>query len=272
MIGFAHFNQTKNVGDKVCAPYLYFDFPKADVFDLRTSVQHRDVLIYGGGALRNELGMQHELFPNSLKIAWGIGDTVHGATSPRPIAEGFDLYGSRDWNHAGAFYVPCASCMSRYFDQQHRIGHEAVLYVNADPGISQRYPISIDDLPTMANESDFETVIRFLASGEYVVTNSYHGAYWATPLGRRVIICRPYSSKFDSYRFQPPFIESDDWQSAKPFAKIFPNALSASRAANGEFYRLVTSLIKERRPHVLRRQNILKRIVSTLMSATSGKN
>lgn len=269
MLGFAHFSGTKNVGDRVCAPYLYFDFPKADIFDLRSSMPDRDVMIYGGGALRNELGKQHELFPNSLKIAWGVGDTVHGATAPRPIADGFELYGSRDWNHSGAIYVPCPSCMSPLFDQKRRAEHEAVLFVNADPAINHRYPVSIDGLPTMANETDFETVVRFLASGEIVVTNSYHGAYWATLLGRRVILCRPYSSKFFCYRFQPPIVRDDDWKSAKPLASVFDDALSASRAANREFYGLVKTRIKTR---AARRPHILRRVFSSFRTTQTGGN
>lgn len=244
MVAFAHFCSTRNIGDKVSAPYLYFDFPNAEFFDLRSPLPPREIFIYGGGAVRNELENQNSLFPAALKIAWGVGDTVHGATAPRAVPPGFRLYGSREWGQPHTCYVPCPSCMSPQFDRSYAVEHEAVLFLNADRHIQDRYPITIEGLPILANEADFETVIRFLASAEFVVTNSYHGAYWASLLGRRPILCRPYSSKFYSYKYQPPIIRDDNWRGAMPLAVAFPEALRVSRQANYEFHGMVMQQIK----------------------------
>ena len=42
---------------------------------------------------------------------------------------------------------------------------------------------------------DENKTIEFIGSGDVVVTNSYHGAYWATLLGK-VVVAFPWASKF----------------------------------------------------------------------------
>jgi hypothetical protein len=81
-------------------------------------------------------------------------------------------------------------------------------------------------------EPQFEEVIAFLGSGSIILTNSYHGAYWGTLLGRKVVIIRPFSSRFFHMRHQPAITESQNWQGTLSKARHFPEALAECRQAN----------------------------------------
>jgi hypothetical protein len=240
---FIHFCSTTNTGETFCAPYHYFPFDDPEIFDLRKPVPSREVMIYGGGALGYELVEQGQLHPDSLKIAWGVGISRHGETLPGRAPDGFSLFGSREWGQENSIYVPCVSCMSPLFDVKYEIKTPAVFFANDDPWIQNQYPARIPELPTLINAAPLEEIIAFLASGETVITNSYHGAYWGTLLGRKVVLYKPYSSKFFSYQFQPAIAENDDWQSAIVNAPTYPHALAESRAATMKFVDLVSELI-----------------------------
>ena len=52
----------------------------------------------------------------------------------------------------------------------------------------------------MGNGSgDLNGALAFLASGETVITSTYHGAYWGLMLGRKVIVV-PWATKFLGFR------------------------------------------------------------------------
>ena len=115
MVAFAHFCSTRNIGDKVSAPYLYFDFPNAEFFDLRSPLPPREIFIYGGGAVRNELENQNSLFPAALKIAWASA-TRFTAQQHRGLsrpASGFMVL-ANGGSHTPAMYlvqVACRHCL-----------------------------------------------------------------------------------------------------------------------------------------------------------------
>lgn len=129
--------------------------------------------------------------------------------------------------------MPCASCMSPLFDKEYKIEHDVVEYRNTR---------HIDDMPTphwpiSSNRSTFEEAIAFIGSGKTVLTNSYHGAYWATLLGREaVIIDQPNRAKFYGYKHQPAVGMRDT-------RRVFPNALEECREANIRFNEKVQQVI-----------------------------
>lgn len=73
--------------------------------------------------------------------------------------------------------------MSDLFDQTYEAANDIVIYQH------KRIPIPIEgDFPRRLNEGDdMEAAVRCLASGKLIITNSYHGAYWGTFLGRRFL-------------------------------------------------------------------------------------
>jgi len=247
-IKFYHF-QTKNTGDLMCAPYHYFDFPGEQVHNhIRSKdLGECDAAIFGGGAVvgtmfNTGIAAQHRA---RVKVGWGIGSTKWGAHKRMAfqMPRGLDLLGCRDWPNPD--YVPCVSCMHELFDRSYEPTREAVLFINADGAISKRVGASAaKGVPCLTNHSPIEKIIPWLGSGEVVLTNSYHGAYWAQLLGRKVILVNPYSSKFFNTRYAMPFVrDGQDWKERVKEATIVPGFLEESRSLNQNFYRRTMELI-----------------------------
>ena len=253
MIYFSHIRDTGNTGDIMSGPANWFDFPEHRVVNYDEPIgDDATAVVYGGGTMNNWLqgrNLMHNQ-PQVARIAWGIGSSRHGETDPWPDPRGFDLVGVREWTperEAAGLWVPCASCMSPLFDETYEITREAVLFVNASPGIRERYPVAIGGLPMMHNEWSMAEIVAFLGSAETVVTNSYHGVYWATLLGRKVVAIS-YSSKFWKLR-HPPAYSLDrglDWRDKARFALQYPAALAQCRAASRAFYGRVLETIGAR--------------------------
>lgn len=189
-----HIRDTKNAGDRYSCPLDYFEFPgDVERADMRTWAGDADVVIFGGGSIT----AAPEFRRAGLTVAWGVGH--HERNEPwadamraeHERARGLcDLYFPRDAID-GFEVVPCASCMHPVFDEQISPTRRVVHYSAA-----RRVDVSDGETPHMTNEDgSIEDAVRFLASAEEVVTSSYHGAYWAALLGRKVRIV-PWGSKF----------------------------------------------------------------------------
>ena len=256
MIVFSHIRNTPNTGDLMSCPALWFDFPEHRIENYDEPVGDAKAVIYGGGTMANWLRGRE--LSNATSIAWGIGSSRHGETEPWPDPQGFALVGVREWSEArerAGLWAPCASCMSPLFDRAWPIKQEAVLFINTSPSIRQRYPVAVKQelrdgcgLPVMGNQRAMGEIVPFLGSGEVVVTNSYHGVYWATLLGRKVVAL-PYSSKFYGFRHPPAYSEDRglDWRERAAEAVVYPAALEEYRAASRAFYGRVMETLGERR-------------------------
>lgn len=234
-----HYAGSHNVGDAVCSPVDYFDFGGAvERVRPKEPIPPCDAVIFGGGAIGNNIGKIAGKAPARVKIAWGLGETRRGSAAATSAPAGFDLYGSRDDGQPGAEWVPCASCMSPLFDERREVRHEAVFYFNA-----RRLKPAVEGLPENHNEVSFADAVAHLASGSVVVTNSYHGAYWATLLGRRVVVVDVYSSKLRQFRHRPAYAEDGNWRKAASFATQYPGALHEARNTNRDFHNRVMERI-----------------------------
>jgi hypothetical protein len=93
--------------------------------------------------------------------------------------------------------------------------------------------LNIDGLPRESNDSgDLDGALAFLASGETIITSTYHGAYWGLMLGRRVIVV-PWATKFLGFRHPVTLChELVDLQGCLKRVQAFPEALDECRAAN----------------------------------------
>ena len=82
---------------------------------------------------------------------------------------------------------------------------------------------------------DIAAKLAFLARYETIVTNSYHGVFWGTLLGRKVV-CVQFKNGLFSFRHAPAYFQPD--QPAKAFdeAIVHEDALEVSRQANIRFY------------------------------------
>ncbi|CAO3459820.1 hypothetical protein [Azospirillum largimobile] len=216
-----------------------------------------DLIIIGGGGL-----LEIDFFERSLQyifslrqshqkiILWGAGHNQWDVNDWRAIKKRidwkkypFDEIGVRDAGEVMP-WVPCASCMADELDDHGSVEHEFALYLTAD-GISAN-PVWTEairnEFPMMSNSSEFHIVISFLRSGETILTDSYHGAYWATLLGKKVVAF-PSSSKYYSLKHPVPLCDPEDWRRFSKLARIYDGALEECRSANLLYYRQIESLL-----------------------------
>ncbi len=245
MIVFSHIRNTPNTGDFAACPAQWFDFPAHRVQNYDEPLGDATAVIYGGGTMNNWL--QHrELLPITT-VAWGIGSSRHGEIDPWPDPHGFDLVGVREWSEdreRAGLWAPCASCMSPLLDVDYPVTREAVLFVNASESIRTRYPVAVGLAPFMKNDRPMDEIVAFLGSAETIITNSYHGCWFGVLLGRKVV-CLPYSSKFYGFKYPVGVSENGglDWRQKAKTARVYPEALMASREASVLFYNRVIELL-----------------------------
>ena len=254
-VGAMFSNDTLNVGDENSNPIHYFSFgrdvAKADWPTMRRKYV-ADNLILGGGFLSRMFDGDSTYFdvaPDVKNVfVWGIGLNPHKAPNQR-VLDRCTLVGIREFGHTAidnkkVFYVPCASCMSPLFDLEWEVPNDHVFFMHSHSStIAARLGI---DAPVIKNREDFVTTIQHIASGKTVITNSYHGAYWATLLNRKVVVIaepgqwdtfRP--EKFECFKFPPAFAQPENWRQAAASAATYPDALADSRRANLAFYQKV---------------------------------
>ena len=108
-------------------------------------------------------------------------------------------------------------------------------------------------------------MLEFLGSSEVVVTSAYHGLYWATLLGRKVVVANMFSSKFAAFPFPPALLDDTDagvdasaiinangandvgdaLERAIARARAYPHALRECRDANTRFFGRVQELLAQ---------------------------
>ncbi|MAN45851.1 MAG: polysaccharide pyruvyl transferase family protein [Alphaproteobacteria bacterium] len=258
---FLNARNTSNVGDLYSTPFEYFtlrgESVAADFWTTINSGEDRfDNIIVGGGVFwKNYVRMPmyyERLRPRKNLFLWGVGiDTPATRAVPEGFMERCALIGSRDFEGPSiegkkVVFCPCASAMNRAFDiSRPPPVHEVVCYLHHNK------PIDPPDLfaayPTMNNYGDFTETLDFLASGKVVITNSYHGLYWATLLGRKVI-CLEGGGKFAHFKWTPAFVKAADHKNALANAdsiSAYPHALDECRSLNMSFYQKVMSIMAE---------------------------
>jgi hypothetical protein len=251
-----------NLAEYFIQPVDYFDFGEST----RKVSLHEDMISYidntvsmiivGGSGIHQEgtwlkIRRIADLAAPTLPIViWGMGINDHHRFDKRDHdtlahLEGLSnvVIGLRDYFYST--YVPCVSCMRQEFDAHFKIEREFGLYTHLSMPFQDTTAIA-GRYTTISNRIhgdavvNFWKVIKFLASCEVVITNSYHGAYWATLLNKRVVVVSPFSNKFFGMKFEPIIV--DDIMFAEQgarLAKSYPDALRDCRARNLEFFTVV---------------------------------
>ena len=245
-----YFKNRPNLGDRYSSPALYFpQLKEAASFDPLTAqlpkVWLQKTVLVGGGGLIGHPAFQPNMeslaaYRPRILVAWGIGHNAHGGReiSYPDYLEKFDLVGIRDYR-SKYDWVPCASCLHPAFDRKYEITEEFVVYENILCS-----PIRIVGFNKLNNtEGNLEKVLSFLGSANTVLTSSYHGAYWATLLGRNVIIINPFSSKFFGFKHTHPIADESNWRTKQNEVRSYPEALKECRRANLDFSEKVLSLV-----------------------------
>lgn len=259
----AHRMDEKNVGDFNSRPDLYYDWLNptkvVDIEDANLSTiigtSGSPSIIVGGGGLLFE-GQFPQIYADNLDsiyksnrkllIGWGIGHNNHGGDKiSLPDLSPYDLAGIRDYippelssSQKNYHWVPCASSLHPAFNDTYEREHDVVFFQHKfHPSQKITNDLGITTMDNSGN--DVNEAIRFIASADTVLTNSYHGAYWGILLGRRVIIVDPFSTKFQGLKWEVPVTSTHDWQTALQATRRYPEALHESREANDNFATLV---------------------------------
>ncbi|QDU89365.1 Polysaccharide pyruvyl transferase [Pirellulimonas nuda] len=247
-----------NLGDWFSAPQRYFGFlthsRKQDIRsltrrDLKRIESTNGTIVIGGGGLLGRTAFSGQIdkimqLKAGKVVVWGAGfndRSLHQDQSPRFRSERL-LVGLRD-DQAEYGWVPCASCMLPDLSLEYPVQHEVVVYHHAWHTKEGRLK-QLSRFPSMSNNSTpvLSEILRFLGSGETVVTNSYHGAYWAILMGRRAVVFDPFSVKFRKFRHEPAFLD-DDLDCSLKSARVYPDALEECRRANLNFAQQVLAFI-----------------------------
>lgn len=251
-IHFIYSAETLNAGDSVACPYHHFKYFKncypCFIHDIRHHIRWRDirsddVVILGGGGLFECREDFQELFQKLFEtskhvVAWSCGHNTHyDRTIQKQIDfNRFALLSVRDFNYQNQRYVPDVSCMRPDLAQRYEI--------RRDVGVIEHLDYPINDFPydKISNAYDVNYVINFIGSSQSIVTNSYHIMYWATLMGKKVILYKPFSNKFDYFKY-PSRIYSGDLAADLKAARIYPDALKECRDLNISFFQDVKNLI-----------------------------
>ena len=252
---FVHIRNTQNLGDLSCCPADSFSvFDQCDRIDFSqwNRVPAGVPLIFGGGGLF----MMHTMhvFAKAAKThpvaIWGAGlnfPTVDFTPAVESALVGYlkqctGPIGVRNPEFAarhGFKHVACPSVLSHQFDQalsnrrpDQRVPLLAYEHIDARFAGS-RYPALTN------NHGSFHWALRHLVRASTVVTNSYHGAYWATLLGARVALWNPeqFGNRFTDLGFgQFPTVKSFFEVEQLKFRPEFPfSDLNESRQSNTRF-------------------------------------
>ncbi len=260
----------KNVGDWYSLPSRYLPLRAQKTYDLAhpDSIPNEPgLVIFGGGGLGRQSFqpfVQKLMRPDRKYkiIAWGVGAdslTKQGEILQEPTDmarlltyfEGMDDVGTRiDLKLASEavrnlHWVPCASCLSPLFLELRNtpIRNRFGVYEHLREKVSPHLPGKGRFLDQLAGKyhyqsnrgTDFGKKLKFLAQSEFVITNSYHGVFWATLLQRKVI-CVPFKNGLFSFRHLPSYLGTDGLEAAMDLAQIYPDALDECREANLNFY------------------------------------
>lgn len=213
MILELHNKTQKNTGDFICNPSRYFNFPDLDSKRLnhRHEVDNKHLIIGGGGLIHkhwyHSINQLLDKNPKSTTL-WGIGHNTKGIPSytyqyyPKWI-DRCNLIGIRDYidDHKD-LYLPDVSCMHPAFDKEYEITRDIVYYLRVRK--CEQHQLWKDKSTLKNSTRDFNKIAKFLGSAETVVTDSYHGVYWAQLLGKNVI-CYSWGVKFLNLRIMPVF-------------------------------------------------------------------
>lgn len=266
---FLHYITTDNVGDISCCPKKYFkDFKKCkelEIFDYKLSDKDKIIIIGGGGLLQEYFKTSIENIIRNGKdkiiIFWGAGldNSPTGEIFDTQILSSCKLIGIRDYNTQYR-YIPCVSCMSNFFDKYRKNTPKKKIrcYIHSSYDFPEFLISSYESYMNNQNSKDKDSMkkaLKFMSEAEYIITNSFHGVYWATLLNRKVIALpftkdghTKFSDKFMTIKYKPVYVHSfndikNNLDEILKKAKNYEEALIDSRKINISFYKEVIDII-----------------------------
>ncbi len=245
-----------NVGDWYCSPSRYFPFrlnKVYDILDIKMDVANERLVIVGGGGLGQKYFLKHikrlsEKSRNYKLIAWGVGvDEIVDRNNVLDDANRYELYGEwfKDFDEIGIRvfsedqkyrYVPCVSCLHPDLFKFREIKPQKLIGIYSHKRVTLMPEKNASGLAVCDNSgADLQQKLEFISKHEYIVTNTYHGVYWATLLNRKVI-CIPYKSGCFSFKHRPAYSGGDLSDEILHSAKNYPDSLEECRLLNLNYY------------------------------------
>lgn len=270
VIYFLHHFDRSNQGDILSGPYRYFDFPEREQISWdndilqpsEVSVTGKDVVVMGGGIYftANKARLMKIIKASGLFVGWGLG--LDPRAEPEIFTRNYDLLGTRERkspliDNEKIFYVPCASCMHDAFDAAaEAVGAPAAdvpagkiaLHVNGGFNCHEILrALSVSQVPTTRTVDPFEKIIENLKGADCIVTNSYHGAYWGSLLGKRVVCIKTGVPKWDGLSEDIVFagVKGLD-KSIEKARPVSADYLKECRLLNQQFYERLKELMKKK--------------------------
>lgn len=253
MIYEVHRKVKNNVGDYYSNPSRYFSFEDLDSQEL----MHNDSILKGKNLITGGGGLIHKKFSNHIQsliekqpknvVLWGIGHNFgkkHVAKCGDQVffpnwLDKCNLVGIRDFVKGKEdLYLPCASCMHSAFDDKYSVKKETGYFLHA-------YKTKLYNTTNKSvfynNSLDFEKAIEFIGSHETIITDSYHGAYWAMLLNKQVQIVS-WSVKFNYFKHPPLFLDDINQEPLNKKHSVQKGYLEECRTLNKNFYHKVLDL------------------------------
>ena len=247
------FNYTlNNVGDFYSPPFRYFDLGSRfeDIKSSNFKKFKNETLIIGGGALTGivrNLQLENVLKENT-SIIWAVGsdaratqnevlDFIENEDHFSDTWDNSDLISTRVF-YANYNYVPCSSCMHKSFDIFKKVKPTKKIGVYSH----WKRPITISGIEDYITNSgvNIDEKLNFISKFEVIITNAYHGLYWSTLLGKRVI-CIPNKSGLFTLKYKPVYLSKGTFINDELIskAKNYNHSLEECRSKNIDFYNLI---------------------------------
>lgn len=239
----------RNAGDFSCglSGYLPFGGLKPMHHDIDNVawnfIRRTDAVIIGASGMLNVTESFNRNIIRLLDmcdtvIGYGIGFNKTPGQEPStdivPHLNRFKLLGVRDFdNPHGIRYLPCPSVKLLEGLEPREVRREVGVIHHRDYRLGQSGWESID------NSRSIWEVLDFILESETVITSSYHCAYWSQLLGKKVVIDRMFSEKFDYFRHKP-VVGIANIAQAKPVPVEF---MAECIRLNKEFYLEVCDLL-----------------------------
>ena len=254
-----HSVDPNNVGDYFSGPHSYFkelEGTELHVFGFKNQNKRirenfiqkmvQNSIIVGGGGLLNRGGFRRQMkliedltSKNKKVVLWGVG---HNEKDPSRFGkvdrynidvDKMGLAGTRDFSMPGD-YVPCVSCLHSIFNKDYEEKQKIGVVLHHETAAKPEIVEKFSNLPITSNSSDFKSLIEFIGSCQYIITDSYHGMYWSMLLEKKVAVI-PNSSKFFDFKYKPVFTSFDNCLDELSKTNHYSGILEESRSLNYQF-------------------------------------
>ncbi len=207
---YTHRLDFNNAGDVWSGPYHYTQKPGL-IMDLFNPVPVSEIktLIVGGGAILcnnrmiSNLKKMLDTYDFKFKVFWGGGVTLSEETTE--ILKRFDFVGCRDYNK-GLNFLPCPSVMHPALKQKITSNKDFLIIDHW-----KRIPIEFSKQHTRIKNRfiSVDDIINQISLHNYIITSSYHAAYWGIVLGKKVIVIT--NDNFEKFTFKQEITVAQKW-------------------------------------------------------------